>query len=229
MFFPTWVEKTKPAEFLCGEPGSRIMLFLHSQQEFPSMCCCFDLCGHSFQYKSCTTMFRMRQLANLPDIGGGGRGEGGRHGLKSGCSSRKQQAAMLQMAGSSGFEDILALVAARPPAVASPSFVVVGDDVDGIEELQILAAAQPRQTHGVFGFRTKASTSHARGCKRGLRLVLQLGSEKVRSKRLEAGLAIVGKMHPTICKALCLPTSSSMVSQDQMSAVYLRVAASSKI
>ena len=167
-----------------------------------------------------------RQLARYWGRGGG---EGGRHGLKSGCSSRKQQAAMLQMAGSSGFEDILALVAARPPAVASPSFAVVGDDVDGIEELQILAAAQPRQTHGVFGFRTKASTSHARGCKRGLRLVLQLGSEKVRSKRLEAGLAIVGKMHPTICKALCLPTSSSMVSQDQMSAVYLRVAASSKI
>ena len=128
------------------------------------------------------------------------------------------------MAGSSGFEDILALVAARPPAVASPSFAVVGD-VDGIEELQILAAAQPRQTNGVFGFRTKALTSHARGCKRGLRLVLQLGSEKVRSKRLEAGLAIVGKMHPTICKALCLPTSFSIVSQEQMSAVYFRVAA----
>ena len=76
MFFPTGVEKTKPAEFLCGEPGSRIMLFLHSQQEFPSMCCCFDLCCHSFQYKSCTTMFRMRQLANLPGARYWGRGGG---------------------------------------------------------------------------------------------------------------------------------------------------------
>ena len=194
------------------------------------MCCCFDLCGHSFQYKSCPTMFRMRQLANLPDMLIGG-GEGGRQGLKSGCSSRKQQCC--SMAGSSGFEDILALVAARPPAVATspslPVFAAAVGDVDGIEELQILAAAQPQQAGGVFGFRTKALTSHARGCKRGLRLVRQLGSEKVRSERLEAGLAIVGKMHPTICKALCLPTSSSMVSQEQMSAVYFRVAASSKI
>ena len=52
-------------------PGcARIMLFLHSQQEFPSMCCCFDLCGHSFQYKSCPTMFRMRQLARYAHWGG---------------------------------------------------------------------------------------------------------------------------------------------------------------
>ena len=36
----------------------------------PSMCCCFDLCGHSSQYKSCPTMFRMRQLARYAHWGG---------------------------------------------------------------------------------------------------------------------------------------------------------------
>lgn len=58
-------------------PGcARIMLFLHSQQEFPSMCCCFDLCGHSFQYKSCPTMFRMRQLAKFVHMLIGGQRSG---------------------------------------------------------------------------------------------------------------------------------------------------------
>lgn len=155
--------------------------------------------------------------------------------------TRSRQLEMAGLPVPPGLEGILDLVA-RPPAAhgdgappdgraahggGAPPVGQAPEDFDP-DLAQLVALAAPVRGAPVYQQRSLALMAHARGEKRNRQLVAALEQERHRNAKLARDSAVVKALHPSLCRAICLPPSSKL-SPDDLAIVQMRLAASRKM